>query len=99
MKMKKKTLNSAVQALLMFLIAGSALAAEEAGGGSVDKPMPTDQQVFTALNLMAIPIGPKGMVIKDHDNCLWVLKNSDGVPRLAAVLGETSGKQLCGEDG
>lgn len=89
-----------VAAAGLHLVMGSLPAqAVEASEEGKSKPLPTDQQVFSALNIMAIPIGPKGMVIKDDHNCLWVLKNAAGVPQLAAVLGESTGKPLCETNG
>lgn len=61
-----------------------------------EKKEPLDNaQMFKALNIMAVPIGEKGMLLKDEKGCLWVIKNTKGTPILAAVLGEDSQEPLC----
>ncbi|MGI0646872.1 hypothetical protein ACRCPS_17805 [Pseudomonas aeruginosa] len=95
MKMFMNGMGRAAAAALVAVLSISAMAGEPESDAAREKPQPTDQQVFSALNIMAIPIGPKGMVIKDDHNCLWVVKNAAGVPQLAAVLGESTGKPLC----
>lgn len=60
-----------------------------------DKPPMDDSHMFDALNIMAVPIGDRGMILKDSNGCLWVAKNAKGVPQLVAIQSETSGKPLC----
>lgn len=99
MKIKKKQLSALILAAAGLAGSLPAIGADEVSKEASKKPAPTDQQVFSALNIMAIPIGPKGMVVKDDQNCLWLIKNTGGVPHLVAVLGESTGAPLCGDKG
>lgn len=54
-----------------------------------------NDQMFNALNIVAVPIGEKGMVLKDAKGCLWVIRNTKDTPLLAAVLGEDNSEPLC----
>jgi hypothetical protein len=63
-----------------------------------DGKKPADSgQLFNALNIMAVPIGEKGMILKDAKGCLWVVKNSKDTPLLVAILAENSDSPLCEE--
>ncbi|EPJ7983265.1 hypothetical protein [Pseudomonas aeruginosa] len=85
----KKYLSTAA---LLLVCSSSAMADEPA----VKRPAPmTDEALFAALNIMAVPLGPKGMVVKDDKGCLWMIKNAEGVPQLAAVLTQDTGESLC----
>lgn len=79
-----------ITALAMVVATGFAHANEDGEKAGRD-----DGAMFKALNIMAVPIGEKGMVVKDNEGCLWVLKNGQGAPMVIAVLGEEDRKPLC----
>lgn len=60
-----------------------------------EKPAADDNKLLSNLNNIAVPIGEKGMVIKDDKGCMWVLKNADPAPQLIAVVGEETKSHLC----
>lgn len=60
-----------------------------------DKPPVDDAKLLANLNIIAVPIGEKGMIIKDEKGCMWVLKNAQPAPQLVAIIGEETQKPLC----
>ena len=61
---------------------------------AVKEPL-SDKLLLSKLNIIAIPIGPKGMVIKDDKGCMWMISNTDDGPKLHAVIGEEEKAPLC----
>lgn len=60
-----------------------------------EKPADDDNKLLNNLSIIAVPIGEKGMIIKDDKGCMWVLKNADLAPQLIAVVGEETKSHLC----
>jgi len=77
--------------LLSSLLAMSAAAVEDAPNETL-----SDASLFASLNIMAVPVGEKGIILKDSQECLWVVRNDGEILSLVALTGEKADKQLCG---
>lgn len=81
----------AVVLLVASLFAVTAFAAEDGR----EKDRISDASLYSSLNIMAVPVGEQGMILKDGQECLWVVRNQGEVLTLVALTGDETGEQLC----